>query len=512
MNLADALGAFARADPGRLAIRDGGISRTRGAMASRVARLAAAFGAMAPAGARVALLMASSHRMIELYFAPLMAGQIMTALNTRWTLEEIAEAVSLTQPAILCADRAFIEVAEKLRRVAPDLRLVFADDGAAPDGWLAYEALATDGPAMTGSVGGDDDPACLFFTSGTSGTLKAATLTHRNLAVNAAEAIRNFRLDAACVQLHAQPLFHLAGGARVFNVALSGGVHVVAERFAPAEALALIARERVTHFGVVPTMLAMLLDHPDSLTRDLSSMRVIGYGAAPMPETLLRRALERWPQLGFVQSYGMTELSPVATCLTIADHAEAARGGVSRLRSVGRAVPHVEIEIRDTAGRALPAGEIGEVCVRGPTVMAGYWNDPAATAAAVRDGWMHTGDAGYFDADGYLHLVDRIKDIVITGGENVASIEVEDALYRHPAVAECAVVGLPHPHWGEVVHAVVVTRGPVETAALEAHCRAHLAGFKIPRSWDIRSAPLPRNAVGKILKHVLRRDAGPRAA
>lgn len=509
MRLAHFLRRSARLGADRVAVIDGDARFTWADFEERVARLAAVLARHAAPGARVATLLHTSHRCVETYFAPLWCGMTMVPLNHRWTLEECADAMALVTPSILIVDRHTASMAQALMERTPSVAVtIHAGAGAPAPLTLDYEtALAAHAPMEDVGLGGDA-AAALFFTSGTSGRPKAATLTHANLAINAMSAMVAFRLSESSVQLHAQPLFHLAGGARVYNITLAGGVHICAPRFDAGEVLAAIEKHGVTHLGVVPTMLAMLLDHPQADRRDLSSLQVIGYGAAPMPLALMERAMARLPCVGFVQSYGMTELSPVASSLGIEDHAAAGRGfKADRLRSVGRAVFHVDVSIRRPDGSEAGIDEVGEVCVRGPTVMAGYWNDPQATQDAVRNGWMHTGDAGAIDADGYLYLVDRIKDIIITGGENVASTEVENALYRHPSVAECAVVAAPHAHWGEVVHAVVVPKEPVTQAELEAHCRTLLAGFKRPRSWDIRTEPLPRNPTGKVLKHVLRASA-----
>ena len=473
--------------------------------ARRVASMAGALGALAPSGAPVALVMPTSLRLLEMYFAPLWAGQVTAPLNTRWTASEMRAALKLVRPGAVVVDGALLDdvarILDSEEELASVPRIAVGD---APQGWLAYEALMTAAPAEIAERDAQD-PACLFFTSGSSGTLKAATLTHANLTLNALGAVHAFSLDRSCVQLHAQPLFHLAGGARVFNLTLAGGGHVALEKFTPEGVLAAIEAERVTHLGVVPTMLAMLLNHPDWSRRDVSSLRVVGYGAAPMPIALMEQALGRLPQVRFVQSYGMTELSPVATCLSQDDHVAAAQRP-ERLRSVGQPVFNVEVSIRDREGRPVETGAQGEIWVRGPTVMRGYWNDPDATRAAIKDGWMRTGDAGRLEVDGYLYLADRLKDIIISGGENVASVEVEDVLYRAAGVRECAVIARPHPLWGEAVHAVVVseTLSARDASALDAHCRASLAGFKIPRSWDIRKEALPRNSVGKVLKHELR--------
>jgi long-chain acyl-CoA synthetase len=312
----------------------------------------------------------------------------------------------------------------------------------------------------------------------------------------------NARLESPPTQLHAGPLCHLAAGGRVFTNTLAGGRHVMLARFRPPELLQLIERERVTGMSIVPAMIGMLLAEPSFDTADLSSLRTINYGGSPIPEPILSRFMARLPQVEFGQSYGMTELSPIATHLTPADHR---RGGV-RLRSAGRAVAAAEVGITDEADRLLPAGEVGEVVIRGPIVMQGYWRQPELTRRTLRGGWMHSGDVGFLDEEGYLFIVDRKKDMVVSGGENVYSIEVEDAIHRHPAVAQCAVIGIPHATWGEAVHAVVVLRPghSLDASAVIEHCRLHIASFKCPRSVELRADPLPLSGVNKVNKTLLR--------
>jgi long-chain acyl-CoA synthetase len=307
------------------------------------------------------------------------------------------------------------------------------------------------------------------------------------------------------VHLHTSPMFHVAGGARAFSVTLAGGTHVMNPRFDVETFLATIERERVTITIIVPTMLARLVEY-DGLERfDLSSLRLLSYGASPMPEALLRRAKERLPGIRFLQSYGMTELSPVATVLPPEYHVfEGPDAGYTA--SAGQPVYNADLMILGDDERSVPTGGIGEVCVRGPMVMKGYWNLPELTADTLRGGWMHTGDAGYLDERGFLFIVDRVKDMIVSGGENVYSAEVEDAIYLHPDVAECAVVGVPSERWGEAVHAVVVPRAgtrPTAESIIE-HCRTRIAGYKCPRTVEFREEELPKSGPGKILKTELR--------
>jgi long-chain acyl-CoA synthetase len=472
-------------------------------LVDRVARLAGALRAlgMAP-GDRVAMLGDNSHRSIEFYYGPCWGGGVFLPLNPRLSEAEILAQLRDAEPMALILDPALAERAARFRTEVPSLRAVITAGAAALPGTLAYEELIAAGRPAEDAMRGGGDLAALFYTGGTTGRAKGVMLSHTNLVVNALDTLILARLDSPPVQLHAGPLCHLAAGGRVFTNTLAGGRHVMLARFRPAELLALVERERVTGMSLVPSMIGMLLAEPALATADLSSLRVINYGGSPMPEAILGRFMARLPHVAFGQSYGMTELSPIATHLSPADH----RAGGPRLRSAGRAVTAVEVAVVDAADRPLPPGVPGEVVVRGPIVMQGYWRQPELSRETLRGGWMHTGDVGCLDEAGYLFIIDRKKDMIVSGGENVYSIEVEDAIHRHPAVAQCAVIAVPHETWGEAVHAVVVVRAGHALAAEEviAHCRLHIAGFKCPRSVELRAEALPLSGVNKVNKALLR--------
>jgi acyl-CoA synthetase (AMP-forming)/AMP-acid ligase II len=280
-----------------------------------------------------------------------------------------------------------------------------------------------------------------------------------------------------------------------------GSVQVILPAFDPVAVLRAIERHQVHDTVLVPTMIQVLLDHPEMGRYDLSSIRTLGYAGAPITQTLLERAMKALPHASFVQYYGMTELSPITTLLDPADHSDKRRA-----RSAGRAAVHAEVRIVDTQDHEVPRGTVGEIACRGAHMMLGYWNRPEDGAEATRGGWMHTGDAGYMDQEGYVYVVDRLKDMIISGGENVYSAEVENALAKHPAVAACAVIGVPDSEWGERVHALVVLkRGhSADPKAIREHCKSSIAAFKAPRSVDFVDA-LPVSSAGKVLKHELRK-------
>jgi long-chain acyl-CoA synthetase len=478
-----------------------------GKFADRVARLAGVLRARGiGTGDRVAMLAVNSPRYVEFYFATLWAGAVMVPVNVRWALPEKAHCLNDSGARLLLVDAAAHAEVEALRAQCPALEgVIHADDGDA-GGLADYEALLADQAPVADAGGGGDDLAALFYTGGTTGRAKGVMLSHGNFMANSMTALVNLGIREHSVHLHVSPLFHVAGGSRVFTTTVAGGTHAVIPRFEPELFLDAVQRFRVTVTVVVPSMLNTLLDYPHLDRYDLSSLELLTYGASPMPEALLRQTMERLPGIRFLQSYGMTELSPVATSLAPRYHVfDGADAG--RVRSAGQAVFNADVAIFDAQDRALPAGEVGEVCVRGPMVMQGYWQQPAQTAEALRDGWMHTGDAGYLDQEGFLFLVDRVKDMIVSGGENVYSAAVENVIHQFPGVHECAVIGVPSDRWGEAVHAIVVPRGGVEldSAALAGHCRASLAGYECPKTIEVRNEPLPRSGAGKILKTELRK-------
>jgi long-chain acyl-CoA synthetase len=333
-------------------------------------------------------------------------------------------------------------------------------------------------------------------------------LSHGNLLANARHNIiaTGHRHDQRW--LHVCPMFHAAGTANVLAATFVGATQIVLPRFDARLVADTIEKQRITHTALVPTMLGMLLDHEAAEPRDFSSLRHVQYAASPITPHLQRRTLDRFP-CEVAQFYGMTESAPTVSHCPPEDHRRGHAGEEpyrTRLASMGAPVAGVQVEIRDPAGRPLPPGVAGEVWVRGPNVMLGYWKAPDATEAALVDGWYRTGDAACADADGYLYMVDRLKDMIISGAENVYSIEVEAVLSEHQAVLEAAVFGIPDERWGEAVHAVVsVEPGtPVSAEDLIAHCRRFVAGFKVPRAIDIRTEPLPKSGAGKLLKNRLR--------
>ncbi|MET0903486.1 MAG: long-chain-fatty-acid--CoA ligase [Acidimicrobiales bacterium] len=488
--------------PDRLATTCGDRQRTFAELGDRVARLADALHTLGVAsGDRVAILSLNSDRYLEYLFGVPWADAVLNPINTRWSAQEVAYCLNDSDSRVLLVDDAMAPHVPELREQCPQLRtVVHAGDGAAPDGTLAYEDLLAAAAGIPDVRRGGDSLAGLFYTGGTTGFSKGVMLSHRNLVTSAmgCTATGEF-MSVGGTYLHAAPMFHAADQAGTFGASLVGAAHVIVPGFDPKVVLDAIAVHGVTDALLVPTMIQILVDHPDVAQYDLSSWRNLAYGGSAIAEAVLERAKQTLPNVRLMQAYGMTELSPVTTLLRFADHQGA------RIRSAGRAAPHSEVRILDTDGNEVPRGTVGEICSYGGHVMLGYWNKPDETAAAIRNGWMHSGDGGYMDDEGFVYVVDRIKDMIVTGGENVYSAEVEQAVALHPAVAACAVIGIPDTEWGESVHAVVVL-APGATATpeeLREHCKSLIAGYKAPRSAEFVDA-LPLNGAGKVLKRDLR--------
>ena len=451
-------------------------------------------------GDRVALLAFNGDRFYSSYFAIAWAGGVIVPVNFRLTTEEMVSQLNDAEPVALLVDSNFADRIATLRAQVPSLRTVVQIDGARDkqsadfhfDELLAHAPIADAGRC-------DDDLAALYYTGGTTGRAKGVMLSHRNLVQNSLQNLAALRYRQGDGVLHVAPLFHIGCTANMLNFTHIAGRHYFLPAFDVAQVLDLLARHRIERTFLVPTMINMVLNHPDVAAFDLSALRTIVYGASPMPEAVIERARALWPHVQFVQAYGQTEASPCVTLLLNDQHEH-------HLRSAGQPMMGVELEIHDGDDRALPPYQSGEICARGPNVMQGYWRNDEATAETLRGGWLHTGDVGYFDDEGYLYVVDRVKDMIVSGGENVYSTEVESALYRHPAVLECAVIGIPCGQWGESVHAIVRLRADctVTELALQEHCKALIAGYKCPRSIEWRSEPLPLTAAGKILKRDLR--------
>lgn len=479
--------------------------RTNAQFVNRVARLAAGLTSLGlKPGDRVAMLSLNSDRFVEYVYATLWAGGVINPVNARWSPAEMAFSLQDSNTAILVIDDTFAPLAPELRERAPALaHVIHASDRLPSEDVRSFEVLIAEHEPIRDAGRNGDDMAALLYTGGTTGRPKGVMLSHANIATCALALTAAAEHGGDAPGLHVAPFFRIGGVGVIFQFAFRRAPQVIMPAFEPGEALRLIEEEKVGDIFVVPTMLRWLLDHPDMARRDLTSLKSIRYGAAPIDRTLLGRAMKAIPTAGFMQVYGQTEFAPVVTCLPPQDHH--GPGAERRLGSAGRPLATATVRIVDPDGREVPTGTVGEIAVHGPQIMLGYWNRPEETAAAVRGGWLHTGDAGRMDEDGFLHVVDRVKDMIISGGENVYSAEVEDALARMPGVSASAAVAAKDAEWGERVHVfVVASPGAALTLAdVQAHCRTLIAGYKVPRSMTLVDA-LPLSPAGKVLKHELR--------
>jgi acyl-CoA synthetase (AMP-forming)/AMP-acid ligase II len=485
--------------PGKVALSHVGAHEPRSwtfaEFADAVGRHAAALRARGvQPGDRVAMLSPNNDALIIQLFACWWLGAVACPLNVRWSVPELRHALGDCGATLLLADAAFERTAAELQDISP----------VPPAAALEAEASAL-APLVDSRTGGDA-LAAILYTGGTTGRAKGVMLSHANFWTASMTRGAELNNSPDSVTLLVAPLFHVAGLGRLIGQSIVGGACVTMPQFRADAVAAAIERHRITDIIVVPSMLQSLLDQPGFDAARVQSLNRIAFGAAPMPPDLLDRALVTWPHAEFFQAYGLTETGG-AVCINLpANHTAQARAN-GRLGSVGRAGLGAEIRIVDERGDDVPRGTVGEIIARGPMITSGYWGQPETSAQALRGGWLYTGDGGRMDDDGYLFIADRLKDMVISGGENVYPAEVEAALRSHPAVADAAVIGVPDQRWGEAVHAVVVARagtgGDVLRDELVAWCRGRLAGYKCPRSVAFVET-LPLSAAGKVLKTQLR--------
>jgi len=468
----------------------------------RVARIAGGLRARGiRTDSRVGLLSLNTDTFFHSCLAIAWADAVVVPLNTRWSVKEMSYALHKADVEALLADDPFLGLADQLRDAVPGLReIVGIGDAPVPSGLTPLADLLAADPVEDAHRQGAE-LAGIFYTGGTTGLPKGVMLSHRGIFVSALGSLTALaRIPRGGGNLLVAPAFHMAGFAIWVQGMLLQMTAVPLPGFDPPGVLKAIEDHRIKQALLVPTMIQMLVDHPEAQRHDLSSMESLIYGASPISEAVLDRARKVFTGTAFTQAYGMTELSPTTTILTDADHDDP----VLR-RSAGRAAPYARVKIVDENGDEVPRGTVGEIVAAGDHVMLGYWKQPEATAEAVRAGWMHTGDGGYMDERGYVYVVDRIKDMIISGGENVYSIEVENVVARHPAIAQVAVIGVPDGVWGERVHAVV-TLAPgsaLDLDELRGFCKQEIAGYKAPRSLEIVER-LPMSGAGKILKRTLR--------
>lgn len=479
--------------PERPAIIENGQNRSWAETRADIEAMAAGLLAMGVRpGDRVGILGSNSAAYIRAVFAVPRIGAIATPLNTRLTMPELAEQSEDVGLSLLLADNDHLGTAQALQARGSVARI---------------GALEASYPPVSASLPDEPDgetTAFILFTGGSTGRAKGVMHNSRSLFANAYQSAEVMGALDDLRFLYVPPLFHVGALAYVVVLALHGGTHVPLKAFDPAAMLQIIAREKITHFAAVPTMLARIIEEPGLGACDLTSLRRVIYGASPISESLLRRAMAALPGAQFTQSYGQTE---TVTLTLLPPERHVIDGPLAgKLTCAGRATPGVDLQVVDDAGVPVATGALGEIVARSSAIMQGYWDRPDATADTIRNGWLHTGDIGFIDEDGFLTIVDRKKDMIISGGENIASVEVESALASHPAVAECAVIGVADPVWGESVHGVVRLREGIQATEndLIAHCRERIAAYKCPRAITISATPLPLSGAGKILKRELR--------
>ncbi len=504
----------ARIRPNSVALIDGERITTYAEFDTHCSRVANGLTAMGlKPGARVAVLDQNSDRYFELVFGAAKAGMVQVSVNWRLAPPEIAYIVNDSGAEVIFLGQSFLGLIEPVLPELKKLRHIIVMDGRMGQ-WAGYEEwLAKQSDADPEFRGDPHDTVVQIYTSGTTGHPKGVQLSHFSLyAHDRNRALMKDKFDphlawndwdAGDVSLVTMPNFHISGTGWGIVGLYNGTRNIILKLFEAGAVLDVIQREKVSKLVLVPAAIQQLLLHPKCRETDFSAIHYLLYGASPIPLDLLREAVEVF-QCGFVQLYGMTETAGAVTYLPAADHD---LNGNVRMRSAGRAVTGVEIQIRDAEGNTLPPGAEGEIWILSDTRMNGYWGLPEATAATLmEDGWVRTGDAGYMDEDGYVYVRDRVKDMIVSGGENIYPAEVESAIYGHPAVAEVAVIAVPDDKWGEAVKAIIVLKpgAQADAKSIVDFTRTRIAGYKLPKTVDFVET-LPRNGTGKILKRELRK-------
>ena len=467
-------------------------------------------------GERVAILQVNCNQYVEAYYAVAKIGAIFVPLNFRAKQDELVHMLNHSESSTLFVGQRYLEMVNDMRSELPLIKHYISIDSK-QEGMLYYEDLlasVSDEEVFTDIA--DDDITMLMYTAGTTGLPKGVPLTHNSFTLYVLENVAPADLEIEETNLLTMPLYHVAGVQAMLAATYGGRSLAMMRQFEVNEWLETVQQEKANRAMLVPTMLKRVIDHLDFNKYDLSSLKVITYGAAPMPFEVIKKAIELFPGVNFINAFGQTETASTITTLSPDDHIiegteEEKEKKLRRLTSsIGRPMPDIEMKIIDEQGNDLPPGGVGEIVAFGPRVMSGYWKDAEKTAKALtKDGWLRTGDMGYMDEEGYFYLAARADDMIIRGGENISPEEVENALYTHPAVEEAAVIGVPDPEWGQQPMAIVVLKtGKTATPdELIEFCRERLSSFKRPRS-VVFVDELPRTSTGKVLKRVLREQYG----
>ena len=514
MGLHELLPKAVRLYPEKEAVVCGDLRMNYREFAARVWRLAHGLQSLGIVkGDRVAVLHENTHEYLEAYFAAAHLGVILVSLNYRLAPKELTGILNDSESRLLIAEGLFHDKAEDLPKEVSTLeRIIWTRDESHPLNGedVRYEALLKKQPAdpPPSAAISDDDVAHLYYTSGTTGRPKGVMLTHRNVKSHALGTVAELHLTDRDRWFHVAPLFHLADAWATFALTWVGGKHVLVPSFDAGGVCRLIQAERITLSNLIPTMLNMMVNHPDVRKFDYSSLRVVLSGGAPIAPETVRKIVDAFG-CDYIQTYGMTETSPYLTLSILKEHLKnlSPEAQLEFKAKTGREFIGVSLRVVDDNGNdvAMDEQQVGEIIVKGDTVTPGYWRMPDETRKAFRDGWLYTGDLAVMDAEHYVNIVDRKKDMILTGGENVYSSEVENVLYTHPDVLEAAVIGIPDAHWGEAVKACVVLKeGHLATEEeIIAYCRKDLAGYKTPKSVDFLKT-LPKTGSGKIFKKGLR--------
>jgi acyl-CoA synthetase (AMP-forming)/AMP-acid ligase II len=507
MRLHDFLDYWADAQPEAQFAMQGEHRLTYREALGAVNRLANAFVAAGlRVGDRVAILSKNSIEYVLIYFAASKAGVAAVPLNYRLAVPEWTYILNDARPRMLIAAGQYLTTIDGFRNELETVESFVASDAVGLERWESFQDWVTDERSTPPErLVAEESDAYQMYTSGTTGHPKGAVLTHRAVTANVRQIGHALQLEPAEGSLVVAPLFHAGAVPSTFTCVSRGGCLYIQEDFDPLEVVRALSEERICYAVLVPSMIqACLVRVPDAAERPYDSLRLLYYGASPIAEHTLRSAVEVF-QCGFVQSYGMTEAAQALTFLSPTHHQRGLDEQPELLLSAGRPAMETEIRIVDENDAPLPNGVPGEIVARGPQLMRSYWNRPEESAEVLRGGWLHTGDIGYIDDEGYLYVQDRLKDMIVSGGENVYPRVVEDVLFQHPAIADAAVIGVPDERWGETVKAVVVLRAGMATTEEEiiGFCRGKLGGFELPRSVDLVDA-LPRNPSGKVLKRDLR--------
>lgn len=523
MGLTEPLHRAVFSTPDKIATINGTRVFTWSEFKDRVARLAGGLQSLGVKdGDRVAILSLNSDRYFEAYYAVWWLGAVVVPMNIRWSAAENIYSLTDSGASAIFVDAQFSALVPQMMDEAAELKtLIFMDDGETPQDMHSQktrsqktrsqkihrqESLAQDSLAVADARKSGEDLAGIFYTGGTTGFPKGVMLPHRALWFNGLAISKQLFTTQETRYLHTGPMFHLADKAASLAVTMVGGTHLFLPMFSPEGVMETIEQQNVSHTLLVPTMIGMTLQSPNYDPKRFKSMTHLIYGGSPIPEGHLKQMIKELPNIGLINAYGQTEMAPLVSTLDPKHHVLDDANG-ERYKSVGQLAPGIEARIVDETGKDVKRGNVGEIWARSPGSMQGYWNKPEQTAKTLNDGWVKTGDGARMDKDGFIYIVDRVKDMVITGGENVFSAEVENAVSTFTGVVQVAIIGIPDERWGEAVHAIIVTAdgAPLDKDAILSHCRGLLANYKLPRSIEFRTEPMPLSGAGKVLKRQLRK-------